>query len=364
MQPERFMKQIQAKIDNCQRLSREDGLALLKSHDLLNLGKLARQVKHEKTGRRVFFNKNFHINLSNICVSRCKFCAFGRDIGDAGAYTLSLTEVFAQAEQGVSQGATELHIVSAMNPQMPFDYYVQVIRGCRERFPGIHLKAFTAVEIDYFCKISGQNAETVLTTLKEAGLGSLPGGGAEVFSSRVRKQVCPNKASGERWLEIMRIAHSLGIKSNCTMLYGQIETLVERVEHLLTLRQLQDETGGFQAFIPLPFHPEHTQLDRICRTTAFEDLKMIAVSRLLLDNIPHIKAYWIMQGLPLAQLSLEFGADDIDGTVVQEKITHAAGGKTAEGISEAEIIRLIREAGYIPVERDTNYNLLKVHEPN
>jgi len=275
---------------------------------------------------------------------------------------MSLDEVLQQAEYGVESGATELHIVSALHPELPFNYYVEIIRLCRERFPTIHLKAFTAVEIDYFTRISGLSLPEVLLTLKEAGLGSLPGGGAEVFSSRVRDQLCPNKASGERWLEVMRTAHSLGLKSNSTMLYGQIETLEERVDHLLALRHLQDETGGFQSFIPLPFHPVNTQIANIQRTTAFEDLKMLALSRLILDNFDHIKSYWIMQGIPLAQISLNFGADDLDGTVVQEKITHAAGARTNEGITKDELIRLIREAGYTPVERDTLYNILQIYD--
>ncbi|NLK52350.1 MAG: aminofutalosine synthase MqnE [Syntrophomonadaceae bacterium] len=356
-----FLKDIQGKIANQERLSREDGLALMCHPDLLSIGKLARQVKIQKTGKQVFFNLNFHINLTNVCASRCKFCAFGRDQADEGSYTMTLEEVLKEAEYGVATGATELHIVSALHPALPFDYYVEIIQGCRDKFPSVHLKAFTAVEIDYFSRISGLSLSQVLTRLKEAGLGSLPGGGAEVFSSRVRSQLCPNKATGERWLEVMRTAHGLGLKSNSTMLYGQIETVEERIDHLLTLRQLQDETGGFQSFIPLPFHPENTQIPHLKRTTAYEDLKVMAVSRLLLDNFDHIKAYWIMLGIPVAQLSLAFGADDLDGTVVQEKITHAAGARTAEGITQKELLPLIREAGYIPVERDTLYNTLKVY---
>jgi aminodeoxyfutalosine synthase len=362
MQSDQLIQDIQKKLDQSERLSREDGLALIQCTDLLSLGKLARQVKLKKTGRQVYFNSNYHINLSNICASRCKFCAFGKDKGDAGAYSMSLEEVMLQAELGVSAGATELHIVSAMNPEIPFDYYVEVVSRCREKFPLVHIQAFTAVEIDYFSRISGLSLEEVLRVLKDAGLGSMPGGGAEVFSSRVRNQVCPNKASGERWLEVMKTAHLLGLKSNATMLYGQIETLEERVDHLLSLRQLQDETHGFQSFIPLPFHPENTQLPQVTRTTAFEDLKMMSISRLLLDNFDHIKAFWIMLGVPLAQISLEFGADDLDGTVIQEKITHAAGAKTAEGITKEELIHLIRETGYIPVERDTIYQIIKAYD--
>jgi aminodeoxyfutalosine synthase len=359
---DRLLKDIQNKLDQGKRLTRQDGLALMDCQDLIGLGRLARRIKKHKTGQYVYFNSNFHINLTNICVSRCKFCAFGRDRDDAGAYAMTLDEVLQQAEYGVEGGAKELHIVSALHPDLPFDYYVEVIRLCRERFPTIHLKAFTAVEIDYFTKISQLSLHQVLQTLKEAGLDSLPGGGAEVFSPRVRDKLCPNKANSERWLEVMRTAHSLGLKSNATMLYGHIETLEERVDHLLALRNLQDETGGFQSFIPLPFHPQNTQIASIQRTTAHENLKMIALSRLILDNFDHIKAYWIMQGIPLAQISLNFGADDLDGTVVKEKITHAAGARTNEGITKEELIRLIREAGYTPVERDTLYNILQVFD--
>lgn len=357
-----LLKNIQQKLDSGERLNREDGIALMQCTDLLGIGQLARQVKRRITGRQVFFNNNYHINLTNICVSRCKFCAFGRNRNDQGAYAMSLNEVLRQAERAQELNATELHIVSGLHPDLPFDYYVDVVRKCKEKYPDIHIQAFTAVEIDYFTRISGLSLEEVLTTLKEAGLGSIPGGGAEIFAPRVREQVCPNKASGQRWLEVMRTAHSMGIKSNATMLFGHIETKEERVNHLLALRALQDETGGFQSFIPLPFHPENTKLAHIKRTTAFEDLRVLAVSRLLLDNFNHIKAFWIMLGVPLAQVSLEFGVDDMDGTVVQEKITHAAGAKTAEGITREELIHLIREAGYIPVERDTVYNIVKIYD--
>ncbi|NPV27682.1 MAG: aminofutalosine synthase MqnE [Firmicutes bacterium] len=353
---------IQAKVENNERLNRDEALRLFASNDLHFLGELARLIKQRKTGRYVYFNVNRHINLTNICVSRCKFCAFGVDRDAPQAYTMSLEEVLRVAEESIPQGVTELHIVSALHPDLPFEYYLEIIQELHRRWPQVHLQAFTAVEIDYFAKISGLSIEQVLVKLKEAGLGSMPGGGAEILSPRVRQLTCPRKASTERWLEVMRTAHGLGVRTNATMLYGHIETIEERVDHLLRLRELQDETGGFQSFIPLAFHPENTALADVPRTTAFDDLKVITISRLLLDNFDHVKAFWIMLGVPLAQLSLEFGVDDLDGTVVEEKITHAAGAKTAPGITKSELIRLIREAGYIPVERDTVYNVLQIYD--
>ncbi len=353
---------IEAKILNGQRLTREDALFLTGCNDLLFLGRLAREVKRRKTGSFVYFNVNRHLNLTNICVSNCRFCAFGRDRDKNGAYVMSVEEALRTARTAVPEGITELHIVSALHPDLPFEYYCEVIARLHAAYPEVHLQAFTAVEIDYFAKISGKSIRDVLNILIKAGLGSLPGGGAEIFSSRVRKETCPNKASGERWLEVMQTAHELGLKTNATMLYGHLETWEERIDHLLRLRELQDRTGGFQSFIPLPFHPENTALSHLKRTTAAEDLKVLTIARLLLDNFDHVKAFWIMLGLPLAQLTLEFGADDLDGTVVEEKITHAAGAKTSEGITKDELLSLIREMGCIPVERDTLYNVLKVYE--
>lgn len=348
------------KVNSGARISLEEALALYNHKDLLFLGELARSVKLKKTRRQVFFNVNRHINLTNVCVSRCKFCAFGCDENDSRAYTMTIENVM-EIGRDLSPKITELHIVSALHPHLPFDYYLEIMRNLKEMNPDVHLQAFTAVEIDYFSNITGLSIEEVLTSLIEAGLGSLPGGGAEVFSPRVRELVCSKKASGERWLEVMETAHSLGLKTNATMLYGHIETLEERLDHLIKLRSLQDRTGGFQSFIPLPFHPHNTELSSLKRTTGYEDLKMIALSRLILDNIPHIKSFWIMLGIPLAQLSLHFGADDLDGTVVEEKITHAAGAQTEQGITMEELIKLIREAGYIPVERDTLYNVIKAY---
>jgi len=352
------LRDIKEKIDNHIRLTREDAIELFHHRDLLEIGRMANQVKQEKSGQDVFFNFNLHLNLTNVCVSRCKFCAFGKDPNHPEAYTMSVEEAVEYAKHGPS-GITELHIVSALHPELPFSYYVEVIDRLRHAFPGVYLQAFTAVEIEYFSRISGLSIYQVLKTLKEAGLNSMPGGGAEILSERVRGITCAKKATSQQWLEVMRTAHSLDIKTNATMLYGHIETIEERVDHLLQLRELQDETNGFQAFIPLAFHPENTAMSDIKRTSALDDLRVQSVSRLVLDNFDHIKAFWIMLGIPIAQLALKFGADDLDGTVVEERITHAAGATTDVGIAKEDIIALIREAGYVPVERDTVYNVIR-----
>ena len=343
------------------RLSKSDAMKLMESDDILSLGQLADKVRKKKTGDHVYFNVNQHINLTNICVSRCKFCAFSRDKADADAYAMTIDDVMETARSARDLGITEFHIVSGLHPDLPFDYYLEVISQLKEMMPEVHIKAFTAVEIDYFAKIAHLSQKEVLMKLKEAGLGSLPGGGAEILSHRVREAVCSKKATAEEWLEVMRLAHKLGLKSNATMLYGHVETVEERVDHLLTLRELQDETGGFQSFIPLPFHPWNTQLNEFKKPSAFESLKVLAVSRLVLDNFSHIKAYWIMLGLKVAQLSLLFGVNDLDGTVVEEKITHAAGAETDQSISREELLKLIYEAGRTPVERDTLYNRIKTY---
>lgn len=355
------LKEIVEKIDNGTRLSKTDALELINSNDLISIGQLANKVKERKTGDYAYFNVNRHINLTNICVSRCKFCAFSRDKNDNDAYTMTVEEVLDAARSARHLGITELHIVSGLHPDLPFDYYLEVISKLREVMPDVHIQAFTAVEIAYFAKISNFSIKDILTAFKNAGLGSLPGGGAEILNHRIREAVCPKKASSEEWLEVMRTAHNLGLKSNATMLYGHIETLEERIDHLLRLRSLQDQTGGFQCFIPLPFHPQNTQLPDFKKPTAFENLKMLAVSRLVLDNFPHIKAFWIMQGLKVAQLSLLFGVDDLDGTVVEEKITHSAGADTDQSISREELLELIYSTGRLPVERDTLYNVIKIY---
>lgn len=359
-----MIEKIKEKVLEGERLTKEDGLFLMNSNNLIEIGKLANILKERKSGRYAFFNVNRHINLTNICVSRCKFCAFSRDKDDPDAYTMSVDDAVNSALSARHLGITELHIVSGLHPDLPFDYYIEVISRLKEAIPEAHIQAFTAVEIFYFSKISGLSAKDVLLRLKEAGLGSLPGGGAEIFNHKIRESVCPNKASSDEWLDVMRTAHNIGLKSNATMLYGHIETVEDRIDHILKLRELQDETGGFQSFIPLPFHPKNTKLSHLKKPTAFENLKMLAVSRLLLDNFPHIKAFWIMLGLKVAQISLFFGVDDLDGTVVEEKITHSAGAETDQSISKKELLSLISETGRIPVERDTLYNIIRVYDRN
>ncbi|MEW6570104.1 MAG: aminofutalosine synthase MqnE [Nitrospirota bacterium] len=355
------LKEIAEKTDNGRRLSKADAVALINSNDIVSIGQLANKVKQRKTGNYAYFNVNRHINLTNVCVSRCKFCAFSRDKNDDDAYTMTVDEVLDAGRSAKHLGITELHIVSGLHPDLPFEYYLEVISKLREAMPDVHIQAFTAVEIAYFAKISRLTIKDILVQFKNAGLGSLPGGGAEILNHRVREAVCPGKASSEEWLEVMRTAHHLGLRSNATMLFGHVETLEERIDHLLRLRSLQDETGGFQSFIPLPFHPQNTQLPDFKKPTAFENLKMLAVSRLVLDNFPHIKAFWIMLGLKVAQLSLLFGVDDLDGTVVEEKITHSAGADTGQSISREELLELIYAAGRVPVERNTVYNVIRIY---
>ncbi|HMK48955.1 MAG TPA: aminofutalosine synthase MqnE [Thermodesulfovibrionales bacterium] len=353
---------IREKVDNGVRLTKDDALSLMESSDLLSIGQLANKVRIRKSGDHAYFNVNRHINLTNICVSRCKFCAFSRDKSDADAYAMTLDEVKDVARSAKDLGITEFHIVSGLHPDLPFDYYINVLSSLKEMMPEVHIQAFTAVEIAYFAKIANLSIKDVLIKLKEAGLGSLPGGGAEILNHRVRDVVCSKKATAEEWLDVMKTAHGLGLKSNATMLYGHIETVEERIDHLIRLRELQDETGGFQSFIPLPFHPWNTQLPDYKKPSAFENLRMLAVSRLVLDNFPHVKAFWIMLGLKVAQISLLFGIDDLDGTVVEEKITHAAGADTEQSISRDELLRLIYDAGRVPVERDTLYNVIKIYD--
>jgi aminodeoxyfutalosine synthase len=341
------------------RLDKDDGVRLYDSPDLLMVGALANVVRERLHGKNAYFNVNRHIEPTNVCVLKCGLCAFGKNIRSPEAYTFSLEEIFQRAQEGADQGATEFHIVGGLHPDLPFSYYLDMLRGLKQRLPNVHLKAFTAVEIQFFADLENISIEETLHRLREAGLDSMPGGGAEIFAPRVREIICKGKISGERWLEIVRVAHRMGLHSNATMLYGHVETYGERVEHMISLRQLQDETHGFKTFIPLAFHSANTPLDYLPETTGFDDLKNIAVSRLLLDNFPHIKSYWIMVGDKIAQMSLRFGADDIDGTVVEEKITHAAGAVTPQALSRSELIRMIREAGCIPVERDTLYEKLQ-----
>ena len=347
---------IAAKVLAGERLSVEDGLTLYESSDLLAIGWLANYVREKRHGNRCYYNINRHINPTNVCGAHCKLCAFGRDKEADGAYGYSLEEIWERAGQGVAEGATEFHIVGGLHPDLPFSFYLDMIRGLKQRFPQVHLKAFTMVEVGFYARISKLSVRDTLLAMKEAGVDSLPGGGAEIFNPRVRKIICDHKTSGRMWLDIARTAHEVGLRSNATMLYGHIETPEERVEHLLLLRDLQDRTKGFQTFIPLAFHPDNTALAHLPKPTGFDDLKTIAISRLLLDNFEHIKAYWIMLTPKIAQIALRFGADDIDGTVIEEKIYHDAGATTPQQMTRSGLERLIRAAGRVPFERDTMYN--------
>jgi aminodeoxyfutalosine synthase len=350
------LKPIAAKVLRGERLSQEDGVALYRSPDILAVGWLANHVREKRHGDVTYFNVNRHINPTNVCVAHCKLCAFGRDPNAPGAYTFALEEIYQRAEQGVREGATEFHMVGGLHPDLPFEYFLDMIRGLKRRCPTVHLKAFTMVEVGYFARIAKLSIKETLQKMKDAGVDSLPGGGAEIFHPRVRKLICDHKVSGQMWLSIARQAHELGLHSNATMLYGHVETEEERVDHLLKLRELQDQTHGFVTFIPLAFHPDNTALSHIPKPTGYDDLRNIAVSRLLLDNFAHIKAYWIMLSPAIAQIALRFGANDLDGTVVEEKIYHDAGAVTSEFTSRADLERFIRAAGRVPVERDTLYN--------
>lgn len=347
---------IAAKVLAAERLSAEDGLTLYESSDLLAIGWLANHVREKRHGNLCYYNINRHINPTNVCGAHCRLCAFGRDKDADGAYSYSLEEIWERAGQGVAEGATEFHIVGGLHPDLPFSFYLDMIRGLKQRFPQVHLKAFTMVEVGFYARISKLSVRDTLLAMKDAGVDSLPGGGAEIFNPRVRKIICDHKTSGRMWLDIARTAHEIGLRSNATMLYGHIETPEERVEHLLLLRELQDSTKGFQTFIPLAFHPDNTALAHLPKPTGFDDLKTIAISRLLLDNFDHIKAYWIMLTPKIAQIALRFGADDIDGTVIEEKIYHDAGATTPQHMTRAGLERLIRAAGRVPFERDTMYN--------
>jgi aminodeoxyfutalosine synthase len=349
------LKPIADKVLAGERLTFDDGIALYRTSDLLALGWLANSVREQRHGSVCYYNVNRHINPTNVCVAHCRLCAFGRSPDAPGAYTFALEEIYQRAEAGMRDGATEFHMVGGLHPDLPFEYFLDLMRGLKQRCPSVHLKAFTMVEVGYFARIAKLSIRDTLLTLQKAGVDSLPGGGAEIFHPRVRKVICDHKVSGQQWLSIARTAHQIGLRSNATMLYGHIETEEERVGHLILLRELQDETHGFVAFIPLAFHPENTALAHLPKPTAFADIKAIAVSRLLLDNFDHIKAYWIMMTPKVAQIALRFGADDLDGTVVEEKIYHDAGATTEQFTSRADLERLIREAGRTPVERDTLY---------
>ena len=347
-----------SKLDAGTRLSLEDGVQLLACPDLFAIGWLANRERERRHGDDTFFNHNLRLEATNVCVASCLFCSFARlQPGDTGAYTMSLEQAWDKLRERGDQALTEVHVVNGLHPDLPFDYYTELLRGFKKIRPDIHLKCFTAVEIAFFADLYGKTDEQVLRALVDAGLDSLPGGGAEVFSDRVRRKICHDKCGTARWLDIHRTAHRLGMRSNVTMLYGHIETPTERIDHMLQARALQDETGGLQAFIPLAFHPDNNQMKKLPPPTAADSLRVHAVARLMLDNIPHVKAFWIATGLEVAQTSLWFGVDDLDGTVQEERIYHMAGAQTPQELTRPALVQLIRNAGRIPVERDTLYNI-------
>ena len=352
---------IDGKLQAGERLTFDDGVRLFEAPDLLAIGWLANREREKRHGARTYFNYNLRLEPTNVCEASCMFCSFARlQPGMPEAYTMSLEDAWDKLRQRADQPLTELHIVNGLNPELPFSYYTDLLKGFRRIRPGIHLKCFTAVEIAYFSDLYGMTDEQVLRELIDAGLNSLPGGGAEIFAERVRKKICHDKCDADRYLDIHRIAHRFGLRTNVTMLYGHIETLEERVDHMLRARALQDETGGFQAFIPLAFHPDNNRLQKLPAPSATDTLRVHAVSRLMLDNIPHIKGFWIATGVEVAQLALWFGVDDLDGTVQEEKIYHMAGSATPEGMSTAQLSRLVRNAGREPLERDTLYNIVNI----
>jgi aminodeoxyfutalosine synthase len=353
--------EIKDKVRAGEPLGFDDGVALFEHPNLLELGLLANEARERLHGQRTYFNRNMHINATNVCVASCRFCSFARlKAGDPGAYTLSLEEAWGRLRARVEakDPITEIHIVNGLHDGLPFSYYTDLLSGLKRICPTVHLKAFTAVEIFFFHQHYGLPVAEVLTRLRAAGLDSLPGGGAEIFAARARRKLCADKCDAAEWLDVHRIAHGMGLRSNCTMLYGHIETIAERVDHLLRLRALQDETGGFQTFIPLAFHPDGNALQRLPAPTGVDDLRTFAVARLLLHNIAHLKAYWVMLGLKIAQTAQWFGADDLDGTVQEERIYHMAGAETPQSLGVPDLVRLIECAGRVPVERDTLYNVL------
>jgi len=356
---DRGLLAVAEKVAAGERLSFEDGVKLFKTSDVLTLGKIADWVNRQKNGQVVYFTVNRHINLTNLCVGRCKFCAFRREEGQEGAFELSVEEVIEKARE--ARSAHEIHVVSGLHPRWKFEDYLRFIREIRKELPQVKIQAFTAEEIEHFCRSEGLELQEVMEKLVEAGVDALPGGGAEIFNEELRRELCPDKLSSERYLEVHRTAHRFGLKTNASILYGHIERVEDRVEHLLRLRELQDETGGFLAFISFAYQPKNTRLGGNY-TTGFDDLKMLAAARLLLDNFQHVRAFWITLGEKLAQVSLHFGVNDLDGTVVEETITRSAGAQSSSYMPKERLIKLIKEAGKVPVERDTLYNPVRVYQ--
>ena len=343
------------KVSSGGRIDFDEAVLLDEQADLFTLGRLANQIRERKNGNVAFYNTNIHLNPTNVCVYRCKFCAFRSDLKADKAYVFSDEAIKERAREAHENGATEIHVVGGLHHQKPFDWYVDVVRLIHEAAPELHIKGWTAVEINWFARLTKKPFDWILQQLIDVGLGSLPGGGAEIFDEEIREQLCEHKADTDKWIEIHRTAHELGLRSNATMLYGHVEQARHRIDHLMRLRDLQDQTGGFQTFIPLAFHPDNTKLDHIPKPTGVMDLRTMALARIVLDNFDHIKAYWIMLGEQTAQLALSFGADDLDGTVIHEVIYHDAGANTPEGLTVDQLKRMIEEAGRVAIERDTLY---------
>lgn len=354
---------IAEKVGRGERLSFEEGVRLYRTPDLLALGAIADYANQQRNGKKVYFVQNRHINPTNICAAHCNFCSFRRNGDEADAYLWTIPEIIERTRQTFTERTREFHIVGGLHPDLKLDYYCELLRQLKIHFPMVHIKAFTAVEIDFLARICGLSWQEVLGALRDAGLDAMPGGGAEIFAPHVRRKLCPEKVTGKGWLAIHSMAHQMGLPTNATMLYGHIETIEDRVDHLIQLREQQDKTGGFLTFVPLAYHPQNNALGRVRKlrfTTGFEDLRNIAVSRLMLDNFPHVKGYWVMLTPRLAQLSLSFGVSDIDGTVVEERVYHDAGAQTEQGLDRGQLIHLIRTAGRVPVERDALYQEVEV----
>ena len=349
------LRDISNKVEDGERLSFEEGMSLYATSDLNALGKLADTVRRSKHGLTTYYNVNRHFNHTNICVADCKFCGFYKRARQEGAYTHSVEEGVEIARKAVAEGATELHIVGGLNTKLPFEYYTDLFSSLKREFPKLHLKALTMVELDFFASFYKMSDEDVIEKLKAAGMDSCPGGGAEIFAEPTRSRICDHKCNADRWLELAGKVHKAGLKTNATMLYGHIESIEDRIDHLVRLREQQDKTGGFQCFIPLAFYPTGTALSNLPGPDAIDNLKTIAVSRLMLDNFDHIKAYWVMLGKATAQTALHFGANDLDGTIIEEEIAHNAGATSPQALSKAELVRLIEEGGFEALERDNLY---------
>jgi aminodeoxyfutalosine synthase len=354
--------EIARKVRAGERLTFDEGVALFRHPDVVAVGQLANEVRERLHGDRTYFNRNMRIEVTNVCVASCLFCSFAKlEEGAPGAHTMTLEQAWHELQRRMDDPPDEIHIVNGLHPGLPFSYYEDLLAGFKRIKPDIHLKCFTAVEVHFFAHHYGLSHAEVLRRLRQAGLDSLPGGGAEIFHPEVRTRIAHDKATAEEYLEVHRVAHQLGMRTNATMLYGHIETFEHRVDHLLRLRQLQDEGGGLQAFVPLAFHPDGNGMQNLPAPTAVDALRTVAVSRLLLDNVPHIKAYWVSMTPEVAQIALRFGADDIDGTIVHETIYKAAGSRSPGALTRDQLVRLIQEAARLPVERDSLYNVIREH---